>query len=1055
MGGPDQISDNPKGMTDTPNTNSPQHEDGHADLVSSQDGRHDSPTTKQPLIIEICAGSAMLSRCFKERGFAVLPIDHKANRFTPLAEICTLDLTKEHSWTFLHYVLKHYPVKFIHAAPPCGTSSRAREIKLRGHCPQPLRTEAEPHGIDTLSGEELERVQAANFIYQHMSELLISASKMNVSWTVENPARSLMWNTQWLQELASFGQFYNFAACAWGSSRPTDKSFLSNQPAFSALQAECPGNHEHEPYGRKRDASGQVIYGTSEEAAYPKQLCAKIVDIVQKALNLFPSASQASHATVSFNAAASTSTHKQPRGRKMPPILSEFVAVTTIQVSEKPPLDSKHCLTSAWHGVPQFSKLLQCDESGENESRRYNCTFGVFRSPLQWITDSLLLEHPFDVFHAVPDNLIIALFNNLTWGPAAVVEHRAQVLRKWLRRAKELEGDEIQLKNNMDPGVRSVLDRKRVLLLKEIAISLKWPDLEFFDELTEGFKLVGLQQPSGVFPLEPRPMAYSVDEFDGAAKFLRPALLGKVNASALDDDAQKLWDLTLEEAKNSHWLLGPKTPGEVTADHPGGWIPVRRFGVWQSSGDKAKLRPIDDFAENRINGAFGYSDKLDLRTLDQMIWLCCAFARAIHDGVVRLRLSDGRILDGALHSSYGADGALPRLSVLDLSNAYKQLPLHPTNRRYSLITLKDPKSGKAACFEGRVLPFGATASVVHFNRCSRLIQRIGIHLNLLMTNYFDDYPVLAPCALCDSSMSTMTMLLQLLGFDYAEHKLKPFDTCASVLLVEVDVSALPDGDVAVKNKLSRVQEVSNLIDSTISAGELSFKDASKLLGRVQYADSFVMGRDGRLAMHDIREHIKGGDKRGSLSVESCASLGLLKSRLLQGAPRTVPWRVDSNPALIFIDGASEADAHTIGGVLLIDGCVEYFAANVPPELVDKWQKSSKHIIGMVKLYAVAVARKTWEHRLASRKTISFVDNDAAKESLVRGTSGSRHFREILLAIERVESENRSWVWTARVPSHSNPADEPSRGVFDGILKRLCAERINAFCPMMRRSLPHL
>ena len=478
-------------------------------------------------------------------------------------------------------------------------------------------------------------------------------------------------------------------------------------------------------------------------------------------------------------------------------------------------------------------------------------------------------------------------------------------------------------------------------------------------------------------------------------------------------------------------------------------------GVWQSSGDKVKLRPIDDFAENRINGAYGYSDKLDLRTLDQVIWLCCAFARAIHDGVVRLRLSDGTFLEGTLHSSYGADGALPRLSVLDLSNAYKQLPLHPTNRKYSLITLKDPKSGKAACFEGRVLPFGATASVVHFNRCSRLIQRIGIELNLLMTNYFDDYPVLAPCALCDSSMSTMTMLLQLLGFDYAEHKLKPFDVCASVLGVEVDVSTLPDGDVAVKNKLSRVQEVSNLIDSTIAARELSFKDASKLLGRVQYADSFVMGRDGRLAMHDIREHIKGGDKRGSLSVESCTSLGLLKTRLLQGAPRTIPWKVDSNPALIFTDGASEADAHTIGGVLLIDGCVEYFAANVPPELVSKWLKSSKHIIGMVELYAVAVARKTWEHRLASRKTISFVDNDAAKESLVRGTSGSRHFREILLAIERVESDNRSWVWTARVPSHSNPADEPSRGVFNGILKKLCAERVNAFCPMMQRSLPHL
>ena len=1032
-------------------------ETSKAPPVSSLDcsrtpGSHKST---QPLIIEVCAGSAMLSRCFKERGFSVLPVDHKANRFTPMAEICTLDLTKSHSWTFLDYILEHYPVKFIHAAPPCGTSSRAREIKLSGHCPKPLRSEEEPHGLSTLTGDDLDRVQAANIIYQEMAKLLLKATKLNIAWTVENPARSLMWHTNWLQQLAQHGQFYNFAACAWGSSRPTDKSFLSNLPAFNALQAECPGNHEHEPYGRKRDASGKIIYGTSEEAAYPKELCLKIADIIQTALNLFPAAVQASSDNVSFNAAASTSAHSQPRGRKMPPILSEFAAVTTVQTTTSPPLDSKQCLTTTWLGIPQYSKLLQCDERGEKSGRRYNCTFGIFRSPLHWITESLKLDHPFDVFHAVPDNLIIALFNNLTWGPGRIVEHRAQLLGKWLRRARYLETRENELKEKMEAGVRAVLKQKRILLLEEIATDLNWPDKDFFKEIVAGFTLVGLQKPSGIFPLEPRPMAYSVEELDTASKFLRPALLGKVNAGSVDEDAQKLWELTIEEAQQSHWLSGPKTPEEVNQAFPSGWLPVRRFGVWQSSGDKVKLRPIDDFAENRVNGAYGYSDKLDLRTLDQVVWLCCAFARAVHDGEVRLRLSNGHMLEGNLHPSYAGRGALPKLSVLDLSNAYKQLPLHPTNRKYSMITLKDPVAGKAACFEGRVLPFGATASVVHFNRCSRLLQKIGIELNLLMTNYFDDYPVLAPSELCTSSMSTMTMLLQLLGFDYAEHKLKPFDTCASVLGVEVDVAALPKGDVAVRNKLSRVNDVAKLIDSTIASGELSFKDASKLLGRVQYADSFVMGRDGRLAMHDIREHIKSGGRRAALNSEACVSLKLLKDRLLHGAPRSIPWKVDSKPALLFTDGASEGDIHTIGGVLMVDERVEYFAANVPDELTAKWKKVSKHIIGMVELYAVAVARKTWEHSLASRKVISFVDNDAAKESLVRGTSGSRLFREILLSIEQTEATHRSWVWTARVPSHSNPADEPSRAVFTGILKKLCAERVFASCPMTRKQLPYL
>ena len=53
------------------------------------------------------------------------------------------------------------------------------------------------------------------------------------------------------------------------------------------------------------------------------------------------------------------------------------------------------------------------------------------------------------------------------------------------------------------------------------------------------------------------------------------------------------------------------------------------------------------------------------------------------------------------------------------------------NYDLSMIMLKigllNPETNEPACFEGKVLPFGSTASVVHFNRCSRLLQHIGWH----------------------------------------------------------------------------------------------------------------------------------------------------------------------------------------------------------------------------------------------------------------------------------------------------------------------------------------
>ncbi len=382
-----------------------------------------TPSRGRPLFIEICAGTAMLSRCFKEAGFDSIAIDHSKNRFHPLAHICNVDLTTSHGWEFLDHLVSHYNVIFVHAAPPCGTCSRAREIKLSGWCPQPLRTEDEPEGISSLQGDNLERVRAANAIYSGLSTFLQKCTQLGIPWSVENPARSLLWVTPWFRPLLEVACFYNFEACAWGSKRKTDKSFLSTLPQMCQLQAQCPGNHEHEPYGRKRDSFGKIVYATADEAAYPRELAKQVVHIVSHALQIFPDSSQATTANTPTNAAGTVSTAKQPRGQRMAPILSEFAAVTTISALDKPPLDDKQRLNRAWKGIPKGAKLLKYFSSGGDASS-FNCTFGIYRTPSSWIKEAKLIEHPFDVYHAVPDQLLRVLFDFLTLGPATSMKRR-------------------------------------------------------------------------------------------------------------------------------------------------------------------------------------------------------------------------------------------------------------------------------------------------------------------------------------------------------------------------------------------------------------------------------------------------------------------------------------------------------------------------------------------------------------------------------------------------------------------------------------------------------
>jgi hypothetical protein len=81
-------------------------------------------------------------------------------------------LTKESSWTTLRHIIRNCNVVAVHIAPPCGTCSRAREIKLSNqwHGPQPLRDAFHTYGVPSMSARDRLRVELANALYMHMCD---------------------------------------------------------------------------------------------------------------------------------------------------------------------------------------------------------------------------------------------------------------------------------------------------------------------------------------------------------------------------------------------------------------------------------------------------------------------------------------------------------------------------------------------------------------------------------------------------------------------------------------------------------------------------------------------------------------------------------------------------------------------------------------------------------------------------------------------------------------------------------------------------------------------
>ena len=77
--------------------------------------------------------------------------------------------------------------------------------------------------------------------------------------------------------------------------------------------------------------------------------------------------------------------------------------------------------------------------------------------------------------------------------------------------------------------------------------------------------------------------------------------------------------------------------------------------------------------------------------------------------------------------------------VLDERKAYRQVPIRPDHRKYSVIALKCPSSGKPVFFVMVGHSFGLVSAVYNYNRRSAFINEVLVSLfGLVAFSFYDD-----------------------------------------------------------------------------------------------------------------------------------------------------------------------------------------------------------------------------------------------------------------------------------------------------------------------------
>ena len=629
--------------------------------------------------VEIFSGTSRLTAALRQLGLRdSFGIDHLISKRL-VAPVVQLDLTDPANFSFLKDIIQEPGCIYVHFAPPCGTASRARFIKRKGrYNPPVLRTDANPDGLPHLAPLHAAKVASANLLYQRTQELCRWCLQFGVYFSIENPARSFMWDTvhmaQFLAEVPHYDTYFHH--CMYGSARRKHTRLTHNIPAVKQMTCPCDDSHAHEPWGHS--AQG---WATAEETAYPWPLCRKLATLVALQLQEHGLSCQtptfATHVTQID--AIRHQTDFQPTMKGLPWV-SEFKTIS--QLAEHEP-------------VPPNARLISTPSVGYIASASHK-TVGVHRTPEEFIAEALAAKHPGAETDQLPRPMLDAVEFCARHDDEFVATHRSETLRSMMNEAQRLAQREKEYKANMSSRRREVLSKKRLLLFKSLLEKSGSPDVDLVSDMSSGFDLTGKLPPSYQFDSKFRPANIPPEALRGVADRARRALLESVRGSGDPELDVGVYEATMKELSKG-FLKGPIPASDVP---PGGTL-TRRFGVHQ----RDKVRPIDDYKASLVNAAVTQVEVVTLHGVDHIAGLGAALLKTM--------TASGRhdVLVG---------------KCWDLAAAYKQIPL--SDEAYQLdsyIVVYNPEKAQPEIFQQAVLPFGSVASVTAFLRCAMGLWTIG------------------------------------------------------------------------------------------------------------------------------------------------------------------------------------------------------------------------------------------------------------------------------------------------------------------------------------------
>ncbi|CAE7417574.1 DNMT3A, partial [Symbiodinium microadriaticum] len=438
----------------------------------------------------------------------------------------------------------------------------------------------------------------------------------------------------------------------------------------------------------------------------------------------------------------------------------------------------------------------------------------------QW-RHSLDMSHPLLVEPRVEPAISKTVRAIIDIGPE-VVQRRAHILRAIRAVRDETQEETAEWFRALPPHVARAYQLEdgqvvQIPLLMHLLRGCGYPDCDNLEaDLNQGFPLIG--------PLRQSP-GWHIRTDDWYAHPVSEATFSDLNAShirhrAARPRADPEWQCMLDE------VVAERATGRIEG-------PFQAHDAWgfqavaeDATTSSVDLQPMDP---GPAYAAFAFSVVQEGSDGCTKVRRCEDYRRSHHNSTIHA-------VDKPPHDSvetyvrvilfWAFLGFLAQVWCQDLMAAYRQYPVLEVAHAYMLLQLPHGIS----VWRHAVLPFGASASVWHFNRCRDAVVWLARCLLVVVAlHYVDDIGGPEPPWSSQSACTSFRELCELLGIRVKPSKEQPPNFLQKVLGVWI---AITREGIEIRPDPGRVQRVQSALQACLDRDELTPEEAARLTGKL-------------------------------------------------------------------------------------------------------------------------------------------------------------------------------------------------------------------------------